>query len=291
MSLPERIALWDAPYVGIVRAALERRLPSADQVSLPAEQCAEALANGTVDMALVPTVAVMANADRFDVLPAFALSSWEYPFARIRIAGTMDRLSPSLVVPPDASQEAFIASVVLQEHYGARVLAVPSDETPAGDVNALLVDGGRTDDPATELDLGREWFELTNYPMVWGVLVMRRGEADDQTIRLVSETAALCEQLREQRSGQPSTSSRSELPPQPAVSERGSTSETHAELVERFVADQLRFRLDDLAVASLTELSDFLFFYSGTDEPPGLNVVSLQKGDDDRDDVNGLPAV
>ena len=275
MSLPERIALWDAPYVGVVRAALDRRLPAAEQVSLPAERCTEALADGTVDMALVPTVSVMANADRFDVLPAFALSSWEYPFARIRIAGTMDRLSPSLVVPPDASQEAFVASVVLQEHYGARVLAVPSGEPPAGDVNALLVDGGRSDDPAAELDLGREWYELTNYPMVWGVLAMRRGEADDQTIRLVSETAALCEQLREQLTGRPPTA----------------TTGTQTELVDSFVSDHLRFRFDDLAVASLTELSDFLFFYSGTDEPPGLNVVSLKESDGDRDDVNGLPAV
>ncbi len=267
MSLPKRIALWSAPFVHVVRAAVARRVPSAEIVSLPAEGCAEALADGTVDMALVPTVSIMANTDRFDVLPAFALSSWEYPFARIRIAGSMDRLSPSLVVPQNASQEAFIASVVLQEHYGARVLAVPSPDAPPEDVNALLVDAGSTGNPATELDLGREWYELTNYPMVWGVLAMRRGEADDQTIRAVSEIAALCEQLRDQLSAPSST------------------------LVDAFVKDHLRFRMDDLAVASLTELSDFLFFYSGTDEPPGLNVVALKESTDPGEDTGGLPAV
>ncbi len=266
MKRPGNAAVWQHPYADILADALEKRLPGTSIVRLTPEEATRALADGSVEVALIPATSALSNSERFDVLPAFALSSWSYPYAQIYLARSLADFTAELVVPPDAAQESFVASVVLQEHYGKRVLAVPSEKVPGADVNHLWVGSDPQGAPTGSLDLGREWYELTNYPMVWGLLAMRRDEAGDAMIRAASDIAALCDRRRDHLG-----------------------TAVHPE-VAMFAEEDLRFRFDDLATASLTELADYLFYYSGTDQPPELNLVSLKAATPDADGDH-LPVV
>ena len=262
------VGLWNYPYADTLAAAMDVLQPSGVVIRETPENCARLLASGELDAALVPTLSAFLNPDRFDILPAFALSSWRYPFARIFLSGGLDAWTPELVVPPEVAQESFIASVVLQEHYGNRVLAVPSEVTPGSDVNHLEVGLPAASDDPRALDLGQEWYELSGYPMVWGLMAMAAGSADQRAMRLFRDLAATAERLR------------------PEVARRFDDN------VGSFIMEDLRFRMDDLATASLTELAEYVFYYSGTDEPAELNVVSIE--DRDRNgaaDDEFLPAV
>lgn len=252
MKRPGNVAVWQHPYADIVAAAIEKRLPGVAIVRLAPEAATRALADGSVDAALVPAVSALSNSERFDVLPAFALSSWSYPYAQIFLAGSLADFTAELVVPPESAQESFVASVVLQEHYGKRVLVVPSEKQPDREINHLWVGSNPDAAPQGAMDLGREWYELTNYPMVWGLLAMRRDEAGDGMIQAAADIAALCDRIRD---------------------ELGTTVDPEVAL---FAEEDLRFRFDDLATASLTELADYVFYYFGTDAPPELNLVSLR---------------
>ncbi|MCB0718554.1 MAG: ABC transporter substrate-binding protein [Bacteroidetes bacterium] len=256
------IALWNLPYSAILSRSLATTFGrSAQTREVAPEQTLPLLLSGAVDIALLPTVAALRHGDDLDVFPGLAVSSWSYPFAKIELPGGLGAIGSRLELPEAASQEAFVASLVLQEHYNIRIGAVPS---PAGGppgsqrlvvgLNALGSDG---------LDLGQEWYELANYPMVWGVLAMRKGEARPSTIQAVVDAAAVAERLRQEEA--------------PGLPE---------EIVDFFQRD-LRFRFDDLATASITELTQYLFFYLGNDEIDELPLVHLPENDDP-DDVQPL---
>lgn len=263
------VGLWNIPFADVVEVGLGAAQVPVRVIRESPEACARMLVGGAVDVAMIPTLTAFLNPEQFDILPAFALSSWGYPFAQIFLKGGLDAPTPELVIPPDSAQESFLAGVVLQEHYGSQILAVPSDVRPRDDVNHLRVG---TPEPSTDprlLDLGREWFELTGYPMVWGLMAVRAGGADQQLIRLFRDVAAGSERLREE------------------------VAAGFSGLVGDFIREDLRFRMDDLATASLSELADYVFYYSGTDEPAELNIVSLggsSAGSGDVDDEY-LPSI
>lgn len=262
------VGLWNLSFVDVVAAALDRIGLEARIVRDKPESCAAMLAQGEVDVALVPTVSALLNSDHFDVFPAFAVASWNYPFARLILPGGLESLSNELVVPADASQEAFVAGVVLQEHYATRVIAVPVHESlQAADINRLEVGEPIEPPGVNSLDLGREWFELTNYPMVWGLFASRRDSADPAVVRRFVDAAAVAENIRREMAGR------------------------FREPVAGFVADDLRFRTDDLATASLTELAEYVFYYAGTDEPPALGFVSVAGASSYESDDDETPLV
>jgi len=266
--LPLTVGLWDLSFVDVVAAALERIGLGAKIVREKPESCARMLVQGEVDVALVPTVSALLNADHFDVFPAFAVASWNYPYARLVLPRGLESLSSELAVPADASQEAFVAGVVLQEHYGTRVISVPVHESlPAADVNRLEVGEPGKSFRVNSIDLGREWFELSNYPMVWGLFASRRDNADPAVVRRFVDAAAVAENIRTEMAG------------------------GFCEPVAGFVADDLRFRMDDLATASLTELAEYVFYYAGTDEPPALSFVSVAGASADGSEDDETPLV
>jgi predicted solute-binding protein len=114
------------------------------------------------------------------------------------------------------------------------------------------------------LDLGQEWYELSNYPMVWGVFAALKGNATPHLIRGMADAAAIAERLRQE-----------------------DLTKLDDETAEFFGAD-LRFRFDDLATASISELTQYLYFYQGNDEIDELPVVHLP---DDEADAEEQPLV
>ena len=263
------LAIWDygpADFLvsgftsGTVKASfeIERHSP---------QRCVERLRGGQVDVALVPTLDVVKDPEFYDVLPAVALSAWRYPYAKLVLKQELGDPIRSVALDPAYVQEALLARILLKEHYGAEPEFVPY---PKADVQALLeakedaslIAGPRVPMVQTDrhaLDLGQEWYEMANYPMVWGVFAARKGEATPEMIIAFRDAAEAAEASR-------AVWMQAQEPP-PTL---------HA-----FYQDELRIRLDDLAVASLTEWLRFLFFYGVAEEIAGLPFVALPGEEED----------
>ena len=236
------------------------------------QRCIELLRAGQVDVALVPTLTAASDVRAFDVLPAVALSTWRYPYAKLVLRRDLGEPIRTVAVDPAYPQEALLARIILKEHYGAQPELTPY---PGADVQALLeadadaslLVGPRVPVLQTDrlaLDLGQEWYELANYPMVWGVFAAQKDGATPEMITALRDAAEAAETSR-------AVWMQAQEPP-PAL---------HA-----FYQDDLRIRLDDLAVASLTEWLRFLFFYGVAEEIAGLPFVALpseeeEEGGDD----------
>lgn len=106
------------------------------------------------------------------------------------------------------------------------------------------------------MDLGQEWYELANYPMVWGFFAARKGEATPEMMLALRDAAAVAEQTRE--------SAATDVSPE----------------LHHFISDDLRTRFDDLAVASLTEYRQYLFYENVLTDVPDLDPVSFPELDE-----------
>lgn len=266
------LAIWNEPPAEFIVSGL-----ASGAVSSPLEvqraaprECKRLLDAGLVDVALLPTLSVLRDTEGYDVLPAVALSSWSYPYARLVLKAGLSEPVRHIAFDPQYAQEAFLAHLVLGEHYGARPRFVPYDapsheELLSAEEDAALLVGSDVPTLQTEalsLDLGQEWYELANYPMVWGLFATRKGLATPEMIHALREAAEAAEEHR-------------------AVWVQAQ--ETLPDL-HSFYREDLRVRLDDLAVASLTELRQHLFYYDVLDEVPELPLVALQEEDEDEDD-------
>ena len=117
---------------------------------------------------------------------------------------------------------------------------------------------GLEQDPLV-LDLGREWHELAHYPMVWALYVCARGAATPAT---VAEIRALAREAERVASTWEDRTS-------PAV--------------HQFFARDLQLRLDDVALASLTQIGEYLYYYEQTRELNPLKVYdppAMDPGED-----------
>ncbi|MCA0268904.1 MAG: ABC transporter substrate-binding protein [Bacteroidetes bacterium] len=261
-----RIALPDAPFADPFVAALgigpERLRP--EVVRLPAHETADALRRGDVDVALVPSLAVLRDPTAFAVLPSAALSMWDFPFVRLVLGSGVGAGIETVVFDPRDQQAVVLTALILREHYGATPAFRPIETPSLGDLDeadAVLMAG--PDVPVLDvgdryaMDLGQEYYELVNYPLVWGLFVARSGAATPEQLRLVKAGAATAEASR---AGYVAAQERSEA-------------------LRAFYAESLRFRLDDLATASLTELADLLFEAGILDEVPTLPVAAFKDED------------
>ncbi|SHK09176.1 MqnA/MqnD/SBP family protein [Rhodothermus profundi] len=268
-----RLAIWDTLPAEFFVSGLTAgtvQLP----VPLEVERCAapealERLLGGDVDVALVPTLDVLLHNEEVDALPAVALSSWKHPYARIVLRQGFTQVG-SLALDPRYAQEAFVAQVVLQEHYGQTPQPVAyegatRDELLSGDEDACLLIGN--DVPTLQtgtltLDLGQEWYELANYPMVWGLFAVRKGEGNPVLVKTLRRLARAAEAQREVW-----THTREMSP------------ELHAYFLEN-----LRLRFDDLVMASLTEFREYLFYFQITDEVPDLPLYTIPEDEEDEEE-------
>lgn len=264
-----RLAIWNEPTAEFLVSGFLSGAVSSDVeiVRGSRSDCERWLRAGLVDVALVPALSVLRDTEAFDALPAVAFSTWDYPFARLVTREGLERPIGSLAVDPRFAQEALVARIILSEHYGAEPVLKPFEaptpkELLAADVDAALIIG--VDTPALQtsryaMDLGQEWYELTNYPMVWGLFAVRKGEADERFARTLRDAVAASEEQRD-------------LWVQ--------TQETYPEL-HTFYLENLRVRLDDLATASLTKFCDYLYFYGVTEETPMLPLIDIAEDEED----------
>lgn len=269
-----KIAIWDTP---IAEAAASGLAASAGGDTAPAtgglqlrrmrpEACAAALLKQQVDVALVPTTMVLQGASGFDVIPDVAVSSWKNPFARLVLKTGLKAEDPALACDRRDVQEQFMARMILREHYQIDPDVVlydapsPRELLQGEEAAALLTAGdastlpdlGRLGGGGLVMDLGQEWFELTKYPMIWGLFVVREGTLDPET------TAALRDRLHAAEEHRPRWVREAQDP-----------------AVREFFAEELRLRHDDLTVAGLTELEHHLFYDGVLSDIPDLSFAEL----------------
>ncbi len=260
------LALWNTPPAAFFASGLTSgamRSPFTIERH-DARTCTELLQRGMVDVALLPTLVALSHPDAFDVLPGAALSTWQSPYARLVLRHGLTRVG-AVAYAEDDVQEALLARIILREHYSLEpafvALAGPRLEAlQARDEDAYLVTGPAAATLPSEdhaLNLGQEWFELAAYPMVWGVFATR---SDEATPAMVEGLLALVKAAEEQRALWVQAQ---DMPPD----------------LHTFFAEDLRLRLDDLALASLNELRQYLYFYNVTEEIPDLSLFVLPDDD------------
>lgn len=267
-----QVALWDTAIGRFLKASV----PSIGAQTLDIElhspaKCVELLEAGYVDVALVPTLTVLRRIEDFDILPAVALSTWKHPYVRIDVHKASPTTIKTLACNPANPQSLVVAQIILKEHYGVTPqfvpLANPSlDALAQARQDAALLEGDdvpKLQHEGYQLDLGEEWFELVNYPLVWGLFVTPKGHAYGEMLPALKSITKAAEVAV------------SRWPKRQAL--------TEAEAV--FFESNLRLRLDDLAVASLTEFQRLLFFYKVLEEVEDIPIVSFEDAADDEGDV------
>ncbi len=267
------LALWDIPPADFLTFSLK-----AAAVSVPleierqdAQTCTELLLQGLVEVALLPSLVVLSNTDVFEVLPGVAISTWKYPYARLMLRRGMESVE-TVAYERQHTQEALVARIILRDHYDKDPAFVPLDGvTPEAllhaEQDASLVVGPNVPMLQTQhvaLNLGQEWFELVNYPMVWGLFATLKDAAAPVMVEMMLHAVRTAEQQL------PVWMQAREMPP----------------VLHAFYSEDLRLRLDDLAVAGLTEFRDYLYYYNITDEIPELPLYELPEDwEDDTDEV------
>lgn len=268
------IALWETPPAALLAAALEDVAPPGVQVVRDRpEACVARLLRGAADAALLPTTMALQAADGLVFAPGIALSSWAYPYARLVLEGGLHTAPETVAYDRRAVQERTLARIVLSEHYqwGPTFVEREGGDMASlrdGDADALLCTGPAAPSldvagtggasQAFALDLGREWYEVASYPMVWGLMAAKKDRMAPEAVRLFVAAAERAEALRGEWL---------------AARSLGAAEES-------FFRDALRVRFDDLAIASLTELKQYLFYYDVLDEIPSLRLADLPEEDE-----------
>jgi len=234
------------------------------------ERCAARLVEDEADVALLPTMLALQASDAVDVIPSVGLVSWKYPYARLVWSGGLHDFPETIAYDRRVAQERVVARIVMHEHYEVDPTFVPYDDVPPTDLLNLDEDAALMVGPNVpslqpepfEMDIGQEWYELANYPMVWGLYVTKRGQATDEMIEALIASAEAAEDNRDVWV---------------------QAQETSAAL-NTFYREDLRSGLDKLAIASLTEFRQYLFFYDVTEDIADLPFVYLDEDEDEEEE-------
>ena len=251
-----RLAVWPAPPARALGRVLADALEAGasepvELVEVEPFEARTAVASGGVDLALVPALDLLRDADGLEVLPGPALVGEASPTRQLVVGVALDTIK-TVGFDPRYGQEALLAQLVLREHYGVepvfQLVAPGTDLADAlaahGTVLAPVADG--VPDGAFALDLAREWTDLSLRPFVWG-LVAARADA---------VAPDLAHQLAE------------------AVRQVGPLD---ALVVDGVAAFQLT--LDGYAIDGLDEFTEHLFATGTLTEIPGLPFIELAADD------------
>ena len=233
------------------------------------EECAARLVEDDVDVALLPTMLALQASDAIDVIPSVGLVSWDYPYARLVWGGGLHDFPETIAYDRRVAQERVVARIILHEHYGVDPTFVPYDDRSPTELldtqeDAALLVGPNVPSLKPEpftIDIGQEWYELVNYPMVWGLFVTKRDRASDEMIEALIDSAQAAEENRDVWV---------------------QAQETSANL-NAFYREDLRTGLDKLAIASLTEFRKYLFYYDVTEDVPDLPFVYLDEDEEEEE--------
>jgi len=272
------LAIWDYPPAEfLVSGFTSGAVPNPFQIKrYRPEECAARLVQDDVDVALLPTMLALQASDAIDVIPSVGLVSWDYPYARLVWSGGLHEFPETIAYDRRVAQERVVARIVLQEHYGVDPRFVPYDDLTPSELleteeEAALMVGPNVPSLQLEpftIDIGQEWYELVNYPMVWGLFVTKRGRATEEIIEPLIDSAKAAEENRDVWVQAQETSA----------------------VLNTFYREDLRTGLDKLAIASLTEFRKYLFYYDVTEDVPDLPFVFLDEEEEEESEEEDDPA-
>lgn len=259
------LAIWDTLPAELLASGITSGAAQApfEVVRMRPEACTARLISGDVNVALVPTMMALQGADGFDIVPGATLASWRWPYARLVLRQGLRGRAAAVAYDRRYIQERTVARLVLREHYNLEPEFVAHDGAPSAeallqaDADVVLLAGPDAltthPDEGLTLDLGQEWYEMANYPMVWGLLAARKNTlAPEAAAALVAAVQAAEDNRRVWTDAQ-------EMPAG----------------LHRFFQDDVRLRLDDLAVASLTEYKHQLFYAGVLSDIPELSFARV----------------
>jgi predicted solute-binding protein len=258
-----RFALPDTPLVDLLADVLASQGHAV--VRLPEPAVKSALDNDDADIGLLPSLTLIQQAEDFEAVPGGAVTTWGNPFVRLLLAGELGAPVGTLAFNPAELQSGLVASLILREHYGQKPVVVPRPAVSSADLgtaDAVVVTGEHALSPppsVVALDVAQEWYELASYPMVWYLFATPKGNAQPVHRDAVVAAVSQADPMRAQYATEPN----------------------RTPLMADFYAESLGYRWDDLATASLTEWSDYLF---QTGVLPELTFVSVAAFESDRDD-------
>lgn len=266
------LAIWDYPPAeflvsGFTSGAVDNPF---DIKRYRPEECAALLVEDEVDVALLPTMLALQASDAIDVIPSVGLVSWDYPYGKLVWSGGLHDFPETIAYDRRVAQERIVSRIILHEHYNIDPTFVPYEgRTPSQllevDEDAALLVGPNVPSLQTEpftIDIGQEWYELVNYPMVWGLFVTKRDQATDPMIEALIDSAEAAEENRD------------------VWVQAQETSAT----LNAFYREDLRTGLDKLAIASLTEFRKYLFYYDVTEDVPDLPFVYLDEDEEEEEE-------
>ncbi len=238
-----QLAFWNFPPAECIEAAARSLRIQVEKQ--PASVCADLLRQKQVDMALLPVTDVLVSADEFDVVPGGAISSWHYPFVQIKVHRDIQQVR-TLKSMPEKKLEEFMARVILKEHYGQQIQTVSRRDA---DVELLFETSSLAETEGLDiLDIGQEWYELAQYPMVWAVYCCLKENGGEPMAQLLVRLTGEAEIIAR------NWGSRSSSPK------------------DRFFGESLRLRMDDVAIAGLTVLQEYAYYYGITEELQPLSI-------------------
>ncbi len=161
---------------------------------LPA-RCAEALASGAVDLALLPLGSYATSPEDLRIVPGIAVAS-RGPVRTVLLAGDVPWQDMSSIALDAASRSSVMLLKLLnrEREMSPSLVAVDHDEigtAASGTRGALIIgDAGlRLGDRYPHIyDLGREWTALTGLPFVYAVWAGRPGMVTPEHVRVLRDS-------------------------------------------------------------------------------------------------------
>jgi chorismate dehydratase len=161
---------------------LERLAPQAELILEVPSRLADLLADGQLDVALIPVIEYF-RAGRYAVVPNIAIAS-RGPVLSVTLFSRVAWADIRRVALDAGSRtSAALTQILLGRRYGvsAEVMSLPLDRAAEDvDADAVLLIGDRAMRAclpgfAHAFDLGQEWFDWTGLPFVYAVWAVRAG--------------------------------------------------------------------------------------------------------------------
>jgi hypothetical protein len=190
-----RLAVPDVDAAtALARTWVEGASPVESWQATPLYGAERLLRAGEVELAFLPTLAVLRNPDDFSVVPGVGLVGSAYGPVLLDVRSGLDAFE-RIGFDPHYAQEVLLAQVLLKELYQAQpqfVPVLPGTPVPEGlDARLRVGDAAEPAADVLSLDLAREWFELTTRPFVWALLAAPAGTVTPDEARLLRDEALL----------------------------------------------------------------------------------------------------
>src|SRR5579884_2300335 len=156
--------------------------PDAELILDVPSRLADSLAEGSLDVALIPVIEYF-RAGSYSIVPNIAIAS-RGPVLSVTLFSRVPWTEIRRVALDDGSRtSAALAQILLRRRYGVQpdVIPLPLDhDAESADVDAVLLIGDRAMRAclpgfAHAYDLGQEWHDWTGLPFVYAVWAVREG--------------------------------------------------------------------------------------------------------------------